>query len=639
VNDVVLGGRYRLIRVLGEGGMARVHEAEDLRLGRRVAVKVLLPQFTADADFLRRFEQEARLAASLSHPNVVGVYDVGQDGTSYYIVMELVDGQSLKERIQKQGPLPVADAIRVALEVCAALSAAHARSLIHRDIKPQNILLTGSGQVKVADFGIARRTSSSTVTQTGTVLGSVHYLSPEQATGQEAGPRADLYSLGVTLFEMLTARLPFDAENPVAVAMQHVQSAPPLPRQFNRSIPPALEAIVLRLLAKNPAERFPDASTVAEALRGIVGHASGNTRVMRPVAAPNSSPSDAPSTPPTTGVSHTRVMPVTAAAQSTAMHSAEAASASAQRPRRSGRRSMLVGAGFGAAGALAIVIVLTLLASGGSPNLGGAVGLASTPTHTPTSTPRPTATHRPSATRTATRIVLRATRTATETPGPAMTPTPKLYWTATASARFTSTATPVPPTLTATDTPINTSTRTRTVTPTNTDTATVTSTPTSTFTPTPTYTPTDTATPLPTLPPTWTVTPVPSDSPSPVPTLPPDTATATPEPPTAVPSSPTASLPTAPPEPTATLESPVLNTPELSTPTAGTPELGTPTLSTPAPRTQVPGTQEPGTQVLESPTPAGSAVPTLFVETMTPAPDLTPSGSPGAVEPSATFVG
>ncbi len=279
VNEQILSGRYRLIRVLGEGGMARVHEAEDLRLGRRVAVKVLLAQFTNDSEFLRRFEQEARHAASLSHPNVVGVFDVGQDGAFHYMVMELVDGQTLKEAIQASGPFSVPEAIRITIEVCAALTAAHARGLIHRDIKPQNILLTVDGVVKVADFGIARRTAATNLTQTGTVLGSVHYLSPEQARGQEAGPRADLYSLGVTLFEMLTGRLPFDAENPIAVAMQHVQNAPPLPRQYNRAIPPALETIVLRLLAKSPAERFADAASLAQALRGVMGQAGGRTRI------------------------------------------------------------------------------------------------------------------------------------------------------------------------------------------------------------------------------------------------------------------------------------------------------------------------------------------------------------------------
>lgn len=236
--------------------MARVYQAEDRRLGRLVAVKILLPQFTGDPEFLRRFEQEGRIAASLSHPNLVGVFDVGQDGLFHYIVMELVDGQTLKEAITRTAPLPVAEAIRIAIEVCAGLTVAHARGLVHRDIKPQNILLTADGQVKVADFGIARRTTSATVTQTGTVLGSVHYLSPEQAQGLDATPRSDLYALGVSMYEMLTGRVPFTADNPVAVAMQQVQAVPVPPRQLNRGIPPALEAVVLRLMAKSPAIAF-----------------------------------------------------------------------------------------------------------------------------------------------------------------------------------------------------------------------------------------------------------------------------------------------------------------------------------------------------------------------------------------------
>jgi predicted Ser/Thr protein kinase len=504
VSDEVLSGRYRLIRVLGEGGMARVHEAEDLRLGRRVAVKILLRQFTADAEFLRRFEQEARLAASLSHPNIVGVYDVGQDGVNHYIVMELVDGRTLKDAIKQSAPLPIPEAVRIALEVCAALSAAHGRNLIHRDIKPQNILLTSSSQVKVVDFGIARRTSSQTLTQTGTVLGSVHYLSPEQATGQEAGPRADLYSLGVTLFEMVTGRLPFDAENPVAVAMQHVQSAPPLPRQFNRSIPPALETLILRLLAKNPAERFADAGAVAEALRAVLSQASGHTRVIsRPV--PQAVPPVAAATAAPALASRTRVMPVTAAPLVPPPPVPVRA-----RP-RGGRRSVLIGIAFGGALGIVVLVVLALLGSGGSLGFGG--GSAATPTAlpSPTVTSQPSPTHRPRPSATARSIVVATKATSTPT-RPTDTATVNLLPTATAGAAFTATDTPVPPTPSATDTPFPT--RTFTATPT----ATASSTPSDTPVPTDTFTPLPTATPSPSdtatlVPPTATQlppTPVPS---------------------------------------------------------------------------------------------------------------------------------
>jgi eukaryotic-like serine/threonine-protein kinase len=543
VNEQILSSRYRLIGVLGEGGMARVHEAEDLRLGRRVAVKVLLAQFTNDADFLRRFEQEARHAASLSHPNVVGVFDVGQDGSFHYIVMELVDGQTVKEAIQASGPFSVPEAIRISIEVCAALSAAHARGLIHRDIKPQNILLTVDGVVKVADFGIARRTAATALTQTGTVLGSVHYLSPEQARGQDAGPRADLYSLGVTLFEMLTGRLPFDAENPIAVAMQHVQNAPPLPRQFNRAIPPALETIVLRLLAKSPTERFADAASLAQALRGVLGQAGGRTRVapITPVAPPPAGPAPVttaalpppvPPRPPANtgalaGAGSTRVMPTVTVGSPPIQPPTAGSSAAAGSTEGKGRRSILVGILAGAIIALGIVLALAIIGNGGSLPFGGAGASDPSPTLSPTaspsSTPRPSATlhvvvvpTRRTATHTSTRTV---TRTKTATPFNTRLPL------VTQSAQFTPTRIPATPTVTDTETPLPTDTptvtNTATHTPTHTATATVTKTPTVTKTSTATHTPTASKTP------TWTSTP--TSTATFVPTaIPTDTVTAVP---------------------------------------------------------------------------------------------------------------
>jgi len=486
--------------------MARVYEAEDIRLDRHVAVKVLLAQFTADADFLRRFQQEARLAASLAHPNVVRVYDVGQDGASHFIVMEMVDGHSLKDKIRESAPLPVAEALRIALEVCAALSAAHARGLIHRDIKPQNILLTHDGQVKVTDFGIARQSSSNTMTQTGTVLGSVHYLSPEQARGQEAGPRADLYALGVTLFEMLTGRLPFDSDNPVAVAMQHVQNSPPLPRQFNRSISPNLEAIVLRLLAKNPAERYADAGTAAEALRSVLTQATGRTRVAPSAYAPMAGRNDiAPGVAPASV--GTRIMPVTASAISSGQQPASVASPPT---RRSGRRSLLVGSAFGAIAALVIILATAVAASGGPGSVLGFGGQDASPTFLPTATetPDPSATLRPTATRTPTKAIPTATRKVVVSRLPAHTDTPTPLATVTAAPSFTYTDTPVPPSLTPTDTPTATATATNTATPTNSPTATNTAPPTQTFTSTPTFTATSTPQPTNTAVTTPTETPV-----------------------------------------------------------------------------------------------------------------------------------
>jgi predicted Ser/Thr protein kinase len=575
VNEEVLGGRYRLIRVLGEGGMARVHEAEDTRLGRRVAIKVLLSQYTRDADFLRRFELEARLAASLSHPNVVGVYDVGQDGSSYFIVMELVDGQTLKEAIHAGSPMPVQEALRIALEVCAALSAAHARGLIHRDIKPQNILLTSGGQVKVADFGIARRTNSTTVTQTGTVLGSVHYLSPEQARGQEAGPRADLYALGVTIFEMVTGRLPFDAENPVAVAMQHVQSAPPLPRQFNRSIPPALEGVILRLLAKNPVERFGDANMVAEALRAILGQAAGNTRAARPAGS-----TLALATPPATSATpplqdRTRRMPPAAgSAPALAAFVHAPAVAPVARPVPKGRRSILVGGALGTVIALILILILTVIGSGGTNPFSGAASIdASTPLPTFTATARPAKTPRAAVSPTVRGGKHPVIATITPTGFPAPTHLPGYLATATASAKFTSTNTPVPPTATIADT----------------------------------------ATPIPS--PSRTFTPLPTDSPTPA-----DTATETPRP-TATPTQSPTAVNTATLPPDTPTELPPTSTVAPATPTF-VPDTATPPAATP---TTAPNTAVPTFAPTLVPTVAPSDTPT-FVPTS--APTFAPSSTP-----------
>ena len=590
----MLGGRYRLIRVLGEGGMARVHEAEDTRLGRRVAVKILLSQFTADPDFLRRFEQEARLAASISHPNVVGIYDVGQDGSRQYIVMELVDGQTLKDAIRAGAPLAVPEAIRIAVEVCAALAVAHARGLVHRDIKPQNILLTTDGQVKVADFGIARRTASTNLTQTGTVLGSVHYLSPEQARGQEAGPRSDLYSLGVTLFEMLTGRLPFDADNPVAVAMQHVQNAPPMPRQFNRAIPPSVEAIVLRLLAKNPDERFADANAVIAALRGVLNQATGSTRVNRPTPPPPAPGQTTQRVAPRQQPAGTRVMP-----PATGITVASAATSAVPLPvrRRSGRRTVLIGIAAGGLLALIVILTLAILSSGGNlPLLDTASTETVTPIPTATLTPSPKPTHLvivPHHTKVPT-----ATRTTTTTPLPSATRT--YVVTVTQSASWTPTDTPLPPTATTTPSVTETMPPTETPSPTESGTTTPTESPTivPTDTVTPTLTPTETGVP--------SETPVATDTPP----LATDTPTATPA---------TAAIDT--------------STPAAVTDTPGPGQpLGT---DTPAVPTATPGL--PGPNDL-SPTPDLSAT---QLPSETPA-DTTPTifGTPiDQVAPSATPLG
>jgi serine/threonine-protein kinase len=267
MSERLLGGRYELEQLLGQGGMAQVYRARDRVLDRPVAVKLLRPEYANDATFVARFQREARAAANLVHPNIVAVYDVGQDGNQHYIVMEYIAGRTLKEFIRERAPLPVDLALRIAEEVCTALEYAHRHGLIHRDIKPQNILLDEEGEVvKVADFGIAKSRLDPESTADRLALGTVKYISPEQARGVEVVPQSDLYSLGVVLYEMLTGRQPFDGETPVSIALQHIEAEPPPPRQINPYIPPAVEAILLRALAKNPRERYASAREMRQAL-------------------------------------------------------------------------------------------------------------------------------------------------------------------------------------------------------------------------------------------------------------------------------------------------------------------------------------------------------------------------------------
>jgi len=268
VDDVVFGRRYRVIEKIGSGGMADVFKAVDEVLGRTVAVKVLHPRYASDPTFVARFRQEAQAAANLSHPNIVNMYDWGRDGETYYIVMEYVKGVDLKSLVSQQGPLDPHKAAEYAAQVCSALAVAHGYDIIHRDIKPHNIVLASDGTVKVMDFGIARA-GNTTMTQTGSVLGTAQYISPEQAQGKQLSPASDLYSLGVTLYEMVTGRPPFDADTPVATALQQVNDEPVPPRQVRASIPPALEAVILRAMRKNPAERYDSATEMRDDLRRV----------------------------------------------------------------------------------------------------------------------------------------------------------------------------------------------------------------------------------------------------------------------------------------------------------------------------------------------------------------------------------
>ncbi|SIT00868.1 Stk1 family PASTA domain-containing Ser/Thr kinase [Alicyclobacillus vulcanalis] len=259
-----LGGRYRLEQKIGEGGMAEVYRATDMLLDRTVAVKMLRTQYAEDEEFVRRFRQEAQAAARLSHPNIVNVYDVGVEDGQQYIVMEYVDGPTLKDVIVERAPLRVEEVIRISRQICSALQHAHELHVVHRDIKPHNILLTKTGQVKVADFGIARAATGQTIThrQATTVLGSVHYFSPEQARGGPTDAKSDIYSLGIVMYEMLTGKLPFEGESPVTVALKHLRDPFVEPRQLNKEIPQSVENIVLRCLAKEPESRYPDMAAV-----------------------------------------------------------------------------------------------------------------------------------------------------------------------------------------------------------------------------------------------------------------------------------------------------------------------------------------------------------------------------------------
>jgi eukaryotic-like serine/threonine-protein kinase len=305
----VLDNRYDVGRTLGSGGMGEVFLARDRVLGRDVALKVLRTQYAGDSEFAERFKREARSAASLSHPNIVQVYDRGEteDGSSY-IAMEYVPGGTLKEKIVGDGPLGTRAAAAIGAQVAAALGAAHERGMVHRDIKPQNVLLTDRGDAKVADFGIARAGSSVTISRTGSVLGTAGYMSPEQALGKPATPKSDLYALGVVLYEALTGELPYTADNPIAVSMKHVNEPVRSPREIAPNIPEGMNALVTRLMAKNPEDRYASADELADDLWKI---SRGREPTAAPVAAAPTRPQRAPvaASNPTTRVPPARPAP------------------------------------------------------------------------------------------------------------------------------------------------------------------------------------------------------------------------------------------------------------------------------------------------------------------------------------------
>src|SRR3954451_8789604 len=262
----LLAGRYEMLGPIGAGGMAVVWRARDVRLGRVVAVKILREPFESDPELVRRFDDEARNAASLSHPNIVAIYDTGVNGSDHYIVMELVDGPSLADLLAEHGRLEPDDAASVAAAAARGLAAAHRRGIVHRDIKPGNLLLGRDGRLRVVDFGIARALTTTHVTVAGTILGSVPYLSPEQARGEEATAASDIFSLGIVLFEMLTGRLPWNAANPAAAAIARLTSDAPPVSEVDPSLPPGLDPIVSRALARKQEDRHPSARQLAQIL-------------------------------------------------------------------------------------------------------------------------------------------------------------------------------------------------------------------------------------------------------------------------------------------------------------------------------------------------------------------------------------
>jgi beta-lactam-binding protein with PASTA domain/tRNA A-37 threonylcarbamoyl transferase component Bud32 len=282
-----LGGRYEVLGLIAEGGMAHVYRGRRLDDGTLVAIKILRDQYAHNAEFVARFEREAQAVAQLSHPRMVQIFDHGRDGDVHFIVMEYIDGEDLKTHLRRLGPLDEARVREIGAAVCDVLEYAHRAGIVHRDIKPQNILLTPDGDVKVTDFGIARALAATGITETGTVLGSVQYISPEQARGLGAGWHADLYSLGVVLYEAATGMLPFDAETPIAIALRHMHEPPPLPRRDGARLGRDLEGIILKALAKDPDHRYRSAQDMADDLTGRTAHwraasAAEPTAVVRP---------------------------------------------------------------------------------------------------------------------------------------------------------------------------------------------------------------------------------------------------------------------------------------------------------------------------------------------------------------------
>ena len=263
----MIDNRYEIIENIGNGGMATVYKAKCHVLNRYVAIKILKDEFTTDTDFIKRFNSEAQAAASLTHPNIVSIFDVGNENNLYYIVMELIQGKTLKDIILEDGILSWKWSVNIAIQIASALEVAHKNNIIHRDIKPHNIIITEDGIAKVTDFGIAKAVSNSTITAFGTTIGSVHYFSPEHAKGGYTDAKSDLYSLGIVLYEMLTGRVPFDADTPVSVALKQVQEEPVEPIEYNSEIPICVNSIILKAMQKDPNCRYQNATEMLTDLK------------------------------------------------------------------------------------------------------------------------------------------------------------------------------------------------------------------------------------------------------------------------------------------------------------------------------------------------------------------------------------
>ena len=283
MSNKVLAGRYELFERIGEGGMSVVYKAKDKLLNRFVAIKILKPEFINDHKFIDSFRRESQAAASLSHPNIVNIYDVGREGNIHYIVMELIEGRTLSEYIKAQGPMSYPKVIALSKQIAAALAFAHKNHIIHRDVKPHNVMITPNGTAKITDFGIAKAVNAATIVDnTEGIIGSVHYFSPEQARGGYVDEKSDIYSLGIVMYEMITGRVPFDGDNPVNIALMHINGEMVPPSKLVDGVPPALEHIILKCTDKYPVNRFASAEELIEALNNLefVGSVVGNSVLM-----------------------------------------------------------------------------------------------------------------------------------------------------------------------------------------------------------------------------------------------------------------------------------------------------------------------------------------------------------------------